>query len=115
MLSPLLLNLNLPLLDSKSAPPFFAQQDYSVLGLFADPVLYPENSDVAVVYSELLKTYPILQGALAKPEDLAAIAKEYGVVVFPALVFLKQGVVVKIMARIHNWSDYIATIDKFTG
>jgi len=103
---------SLPLLDTKGADAFLTLQNHSVIGLFTDPMVYPENADVAVILPEILKAFPHIKGAIADPNALTILARNYGVVVFPALVFFQGTEVREVVARIHSWADYTARIQR---
>jgi len=98
------------LVDREGLDEFAARHPHCLVGFFSDSKAHPENADLAVVLPELLRAFPSLRAAVLKPEAVAAAARDYGVAVYPALVFLSGGQIAKIMARIHAWGDYYSQI-----
>lgn len=96
----------LPVLDRNAVRTFVQAHDYTLLCFFNDPKAFPENSDVAVVVPELLKSFPSIRAAVAEPQAVAALSLLYGVDTFPALVLLRNGEVRQRLARIQPWGVY---------
>lgn len=106
-------NPSVTAVDREGLAEFAARHPQCLVGFFTDPKAHPENTDLAVVLPELLRAFPSLRAAVLKPEAVVATARDYGVAVFPALVFLDGGQVSKIMARIQAWADYHSQIQQW--
>lgn len=96
----------LPVLDGEGVAEFLRRQEFGALCFFNDPKVYPENFDLAVILPELLKGFPNLRAAVADPAQVNALARDYGVAVYPALVLFKDGEPRDVVARIQAWSEY---------
>lgn len=87
---------------------FTGRSGPAVLFLTGDTTQRPEGNDVAVVVREFLRGP---QGAglrlgLVERRDEAEVMKQFGVLVLPALVLLRDGQVLEIVARMRDWSVY---------
>jgi hypothetical protein len=73
--------------------------------LNADPVKYPEVLDNVVIVPEVLREFPAdtFRVAYADLPASQAIAKRFGILKFPALLFLRQGEYVGIIAGLQDW------------
>jgi hydrogenase-1 operon protein HyaE len=91
--------------DADGALAFAREPAPGVLLLPGDPTR-PEVVDVAVVMSELLSTHPALRYGVAPVGDEPAMRERFGVTSFPALLFVKNGEVAKVLARMQTWSTY---------
>lgn len=106
-----LLDDGLPLLDSAAAETFVAEPGLGAI-LFPghhDPALN-ETGDLAVILSELARSFPGLRGAVAGAESEKAIAAHVGVLIYPSLAFVRDGQSVGVMPKIKEWSEYAAKI-----
>ena len=82
-----------------------------VLLLGGDPVRFPEALDVAVVLPELQRAVGgRFRIAVAARDDEDALARRYGVLRWPALVFLREGRYVSALPGMHDWTDYVAQV-----
>lgn len=82
-----------------------------VLLLGGDPVRFPEALDVAVVLPELQRAVGgRFRIAVAARGDEDALARRYGVLRWPALVFLREGRYVSVLPGMHDWTDYVAQV-----
>lgn len=82
---------------------------HGVLLLHADPVKFPEVADQAVIVPEILKAFPAetFQVWVADLAESAALAKRFGVLKFPALVFLREGHYVGMINELLDWQAYL--------
>ncbi|MDP4300283.1 thioredoxin domain-containing protein [Leptothrix discophora] len=82
-----------------------------VLFFHGDPVRFPEVLDVAVVLPELQRAAPRAFGiAVVTRADEDGIARRYGSTRWPALVFLRDGQYVGVLAGMHDWTDYLVQV-----
>jgi hydrogenase-1 operon protein HyaE len=104
--------------DAASVEAFVGDAPRCVLFLTGDTLQRPEAADVGVVLREVLKGLPaphgIRVGIVARPDE-GAVMKRYGVVVLPALVLLRDGQVVDIVARMRDWDVYARAFGKLTA
>jgi hydrogenase-1 operon protein HyaE len=82
-----------------------------VLFFSGDPVRFPEALDVAVVLPELQAAHPgrFVVGVVDRDHE-DAIARRYGANRWPALLFLRDGQYVTLLAGMHDWGDYVALV-----
>jgi hydrogenase-1 operon protein HyaE len=106
-------NPAISLVDREGLAEFARAHPKCLAGFFSDPKSHPENADLAVVLPELLRAFPSLRAAVLKPEAVVSVARDYGVAVYPALVFLTDGQAFKVMARIQAWADYHSQIQQW--
>jgi hydrogenase-1 operon protein HyaE len=79
-----------------------------VLFLTGDTTQRPEASDVAVALREIMRG-PDGQRArvgIVDRRDEEAMMRKFGVVVLPAVVLIRDGKVLEIIARIRDWPVY---------
>lgn len=82
-----------------------------VLLLAGDPVRFPEGLDVAVVLPELQRAHGARFAiAVADPAHEDTLARRWGSNRWPALVFLRDGGYVGVLAGMHDWTDYVARV-----
>jgi hydrogenase-1 operon protein HyaE len=78
-----------------------------------DAVQRPEGLDVAVVVRELLALY---KGRLAvgmiDRRDEAAVMPRFGVVVLPAVVYVRNGEAAELVARMRDWPVYTQACER---
>ena len=83
-----------------------------------DPLKHPEVMDNAVIVPQVLREFPAgaFQVAYADAPHSRSIAQMFGIVKFPALVFLRQGEYVGAILGLLNWSEVVpAFADKLTA
>ncbi len=104
--------------DAAGVEAFVGKASRCVLFITGDTVQRPEAADVGVVLREVLKGLPaahdIRVGIVARSEE-GAVMKKYGVVVLPALVLLRDGQVVDILARMRDWDVYARAFAKLAA
>lgn len=104
---------NYPLLTETDYDDFLAKEDVSMVVFTGDPKRYPEALDVIVVVPELEKAFPNnFTVAVVAEESERVLAQKYGITMWPALVFLKQGKYLDKIARIQDWDVYREEIPK---
>jgi hydrogenase-1 operon protein HyaE len=105
----------LPTLDIADVDAFLASAEASgavpILLFAGDAARWPEAADVAVVLPELIEAFQgRLQGATIAPQAETALASRFDVQVYPSLVLWRGGEVVDVIAKIKDWSVYVARI-----
>ncbi|HEY0837506.1 MAG TPA: hydrogenase [Azospirillum sp.] len=91
-----------------SADAFLAPGGAAVLFFTGDPAQRPESSDVAVILRELIAAFPGRFRAAVVDRDAGEVLKKrWNVVVFPALVVLRDGAPIDIIARVQDWPVYV--------
>jgi hydrogenase-1 operon protein HyaE len=95
---------------------FVAGSGARVLFFSGDAVRFPESLDVAVVLPELQTalrgpggTLPFEVGVVHRDHE-DALARRWGSVKWPALVFLRDGAYVGVLPGMHDWVDYLARV-----
>lgn len=82
-----------------------------VILLAGDPVRFPEALDVAVVLPELVAQFPRrFRIGVATRDDEDAIAKRYGSIRWPALVFVRDGQYVTTLSGMLDWDVYVERV-----
>jgi hydrogenase-1 operon protein HyaE len=82
-----------------------------VILLAGDPVRFPEALDVAVVLPELRQHFAqrfAIGVAAREHED--AIARRYGSIRWPALVFVRDGQYVTVLSGMLDWDVYVERV-----
>jgi hydrogenase-1 operon protein HyaE len=82
-----------------------------VILLAGDPVRFPEALDLAVVLPELHRHFAqrfAVGVAMREHED--AIAKRYGSIRWPALVFVRDGQYVTVLSGMLDWQVYVERV-----
>jgi len=72
------------------------------------PAQRPEFFDLTVVLPEILSQFPrdTFRAAFVSPPASATIAKRFGVLRHPALIFLREGRYVGTIEGLRDWQDY---------
>jgi len=74
----------------------------------------PETADLAVILPELAKSRNgDLNIAVIEADDEEALSAEYGVLIKPTVVFVRDGDIKGLVPRIKNWSDYEFKLAEF--
>ena len=90
---------------------FIAAAGDCALFIAGDPVRFPECLDVAVVLPELQRAFPdALRIGVAAADCEDALARRYGVTRRPALVFLRGGQFVAVLAGMLDWDVYLVEV-----
>ncbi len=92
---------------------FLAAPGAAVIVFTGDSLRRTESTDVAVVLRELLRnrTDEVRLGIVDR-RDEGALMQKLGVVVFPALVLVRDGEIVEIVARMRDWPVYAQAFDR---
>jgi hydrogenase-1 operon protein HyaE len=92
---------------------FLARHPRALLFLTGDTANRPEGLDVAVVVRELLAAY---RGRLAvgiiDRRDETTVMPLFGVVVLPAVVFVRDGQATELVARMRDWPVFAQACDR---
>ena len=74
-----------------------------------NPAQRPEFFDLTVVLPEVLRQFEpgTFRAAFAGPPASATIAKRFGVLRHPALIFLREGRYVGSIEGLRDWQDYL--------
>jgi hydrogenase-1 operon protein HyaE len=92
---------------------FLARNPRALVFLAGDTRQRPEGLDVAVVVRELLAKF---QGRLAvglvDQRDEAAIMPKFGVVVLPAVVYVRDGEAAELVARMRDWPVFLQAAER---
>ena len=73
-----------------------------------DPERYPESLDVAAVLPELMKAFPDrFRVGLVRPEAEVTLQVKFGFGTWPALVFLRAGAYLGVLAGMRDWDEYL--------
>ena len=92
---------------------FLARNPRALLFFSGDVAQRPEGLDVAVVVRELLTTYQgRLRLGLIDRRDEATLMARFGVVVTPAVVYVRDGEPVELVARMRDWPVFAQACDR---
>lgn len=91
-----------------------AASEHLLLMLNEDPVKYPEVIDNAVIVPEVLREFPAgtFDVAFADLPQSRLIARRYGIVRFPALLFLRRGDYLGVIVGLMDWPDIVRAFDE---
>lgn len=106
-----------PRIEAAQLDQLAEQTPHLLVMLNEDPFKYPEVSDNAVIVPEVLRALPAdaFHVVFADLPDSRLIARRYGIVKFPALLFLRQNQYVGVIAGLMNWPEIVqAVADKLT-
>lgn len=92
---------------------FLARHPRALLFLTGDTAHRPEGLDVAVVVRELLAAYRgrLVVGIIDR-RDETAVMPLFGVVVLPAVVFVRDGQATELVARMRDWPVFAQACDR---
>lgn len=94
--------------DAAGLEAFLARGGEQVLFFQGDPIRFPEVLDIAVVLPELRRHFrDRFEIGLVARADEDALAKRYGVVHWPSLVFLRDGRFVDTVHGMLDWDVYL--------
>lgn len=98
-------------LPASGVAEFVAEPGDAVLFFAEDPKRFPETWDVAVVLPDLVRLSPRpLRVALLDPTVSRALAPNYGVQMWPSLVFTREGRILGRIERMRDWDEYARQI-----
>ncbi len=99
--------------DETSVMAWAQQQADAVILLAGDARRFPEGQDVAVVLPELQRSFPGRFAVAIVPrasED--QVARLFGVLRWPSLVFLRAGEYVTTLSGMLDWEVYLREVDR---
>lgn len=97
-----------PLLSVDALADFARQHGEVVAFCVDDPTKLPEVADAAVILPELLKDSGLpLTPCVVDPGGNAELQARYGVMKYPAFLFLRDGGYVGVMAGLRSWGEYL--------
>lgn len=92
---------------------FAARNPRALLFFTGDVAARPEGLDVAVVVRELASSYgDRLRVGLVDRRDEAALMAQFGVVVTPAVVYLRDGQASELVARMRDWPVFAQAAER---
>jgi hydrogenase-1 operon protein HyaE len=92
---------------------FLSRHPRAMLFLTGDTAHRPEGLDVAVVVRELLAAYRgRLVVGLVDRRDETAVMPLYGVVVLPAVVYVRDGQATELVARMRDWPVFAQACER---
>jgi hydrogenase-1 operon protein HyaE len=92
---------------------FVARHPRALLFFTGDVANRPEGLDVAVVVRELANGYgDRLRIGIVDRRDEALLMARFGVVVTPAVVFLRDGAAAELVARMRDWPVFSQACDR---
>ena len=92
---------------------FLARNPRALLFFTGDVAARPEGLDVAVVVRELATGYQgRLRVGLVDRRDEAFLMAKFGVVVTPAVVYLRDGEPAELVARMRDWPVFAQACDR---
>ncbi|PYF02692.1 hydrogenase-1 operon protein HyaE [Rhodopseudomonas faecalis] len=84
----------------------------TVLFFRGDPERWPETADVAVILPELIAAFGgALVPAVVASDAEKLLMKRFGVTVFPSLVLARPDRILGVIAKLQDWSNYLARIN----
>jgi hypothetical protein len=95
---------------------FLARNPRALLFFTGDLVKRTEGRDVAVVVRELVTGHPgrIRVGVIDRRDEALVMAR-YGVVVTPAVAYMRDGEPVELVARMRDWPVFAQALDRLLG
>ncbi len=92
---------------------FLASNPRALLFFTGDVGTRPEGLDVAVVVRELANDYrDRIRVGLVDRRDESALMERFGVVVMPAVVYLRDGQPVELVARMRDWPVFAQACER---
>ena len=92
---------------------FLARNSRALIFFTGDVAARAEGLDVAVVVRELANGYQDrLRVGLVDRRDEAALMARFGVVVTPAVVYLRDGEPAEVVARMRDWPVFAQACDR---
>jgi hydrogenase-1 operon protein HyaE len=92
---------------------FLARNPRALLFFTGDVGTRPEGLDVAVVVRELARDYQDrIRVGLVDRRDEPALMERFGVVVMPAVVYLRNGQPVELVARMRDWPVFAQACER---
>lgn len=114
----LLTELNYPSVTADNHDSFINNSDddgdtIAVLFFAGNPTRFPESLDVAVVLPELIQAYDgKLRAGVVLEDAQDAFKDTYPFSIWPALVFVRQGIMLGSICKIQDWQEYLLQINQ---
>ncbi|MFP4002267.1 MAG: hypothetical protein ACLFV8_00725 [Alphaproteobacteria bacterium] len=103
-----------PTLGRETIGPFLSGEGARVLFITGDPEKQSHTNDVAVVLPEIVKAFGGRLEAGVLERDLEAeVMPVLGVLMLPALVFLRDGRMLGFLSRMQDWDVYLEKVAEF--
>lgn len=96
-------------LDTESFATFAAQPGKAVILFAEDPARVPESWDLTIILPEALGHYGKIENirvGMMMPDVAKPLAGRYGIGIWPALLFLKDGAYVGVIEGLKDWDVY---------
>ncbi|MEQ3652440.1 MAG: hypothetical protein ABNH21_09965 [Glaciecola sp.] len=103
--------LDYPKITEANHSEFVNDTKTSVLFFAGNPERFPESLDVAIVLPELLASFSQLKAGVVLEEDEAPLKRRYAFSIYPALVFVREGVVLGSICKVQDWQEYLIQIN----
>lgn len=118
MTSPLIDRLatefNYPTLDAGTLETFLGGPGPRVLFITGDPAKLSHTNDVAVVLPEIVAASGgVMQAAVLDRDLEGAVMPAFGVLMLPALVFVRDGRYLGFLSRMQDWDVYLSKVGEF--
>ncbi len=92
---------------------FLAHHPRALVFFTGDTVSRPEGLDVAVVVREMLAKYAgRLVVGLVDRRDEGALMPRFGVVVLPAVAYVRDGQAAEVVARMRDWPVFLQACER---
>ncbi len=107
-------NQQMPVVDQTTVDGVLtgAADQVAVLFFRGDAARWPETTDVAVILPELIATFRgRLFPVVVASEAERLLMKRFGVTVFPSLVLARRDRTLGVIAKLQDWSTYVARIN----
>lgn len=107
----------LPTVDADTLQAFLepaaGEPDHALLFFTGDPEQRTDSGDVAVVLPELLFAFSgrFRAGVVARSAE-AELKARCQVEIFPSLVVLRRQIVLDVLPRIRDWSEYLERLER---
>lgn len=95
---------------------FVAAPGMGLLFVTGDPVTNLETNDVAVILSELIKTFPgAFRLGLVERAAEQSVRKRFEVWATPSMIFVRNGAMAGALPQVRDWDDYLAEFTRILG
>mgnify|MGYP001591187553 CR=1 FL=1 len=102
-----------PIVGVENLDTFLQSHDDVVLFFTENPAQYPESNDVAAILPELVEVYGgALTAAVVDRDSDRELQKRYGFLRWPALVFLRHGEYLGVIAKVQDCKVYLGEINR---
>lgn len=103
-----------PTLDRESLPSFVSGPGARILFLTGDPANLSHTNDVAVVLPEIVAAFGgDFEAAVLRRDLESEVMPAFGVLMLPALIFLRDGRMLGFLSRMQDWDVYLDKVARF--